>query len=95
MRGAEAERARPLEAEARVVGGEALDHDDGLACCFGAAEHVSDQPCPHTMCWRSGRTDIGVRLRILVLDLTSTPTQFSIHVRSHRRSPRRPTPAPE
>src|SRR6476620_10120462 len=48
MRGDEAERARPLEAEARVVAGNALDHDGGLACFFGAAEHVLDQPCPDT-----------------------------------------------
>jgi hypothetical protein len=31
MRGDEAERARPLEAEARIVGGNALVHDRGLA----------------------------------------------------------------
>src|SRR5437763_12719463 len=48
MRGDEAERARLLEAEARIVGGNALDHDDRLACVFGAAERVPDQPCPHT-----------------------------------------------
>src|SRR5437762_9719524 len=44
MRGDEAERARPLEAEARIVRGNALDHDGRLACCFGAAERVPDQP---------------------------------------------------
>jgi hypothetical protein len=48
MRGDEAERARPLEAEARIVRGNALDHDGRLACFFGAAERVPDQPCPHT-----------------------------------------------
>ncbi len=48
MRGDEAERARLLEAEARIVRGNALDHDGRLACFFGAAERVPDQPCPHT-----------------------------------------------
>src|SRR6185312_4237004 len=48
MRRDEAERARPLEAEARVVRGNALDHDSRLACFFNAAERVPDQPCPHT-----------------------------------------------
>ena len=48
MRGDEAELAGLLEAEARVVRGNALDHDGGLACFFGAAERVPDQPCPHT-----------------------------------------------
>ena len=43
-----AERARPLEAEARVVGGNALDHDGRLACFFDAAERVPDQLCPDT-----------------------------------------------
>src|SRR6476619_5889302 len=37
MRGDEAERARPLEAEARVVRGDALHHDGRLICFFGAA----------------------------------------------------------
>jgi hypothetical protein len=62
----------------RIVRGHALDHDGGLASFFGAAEGVPDQPCPHTMRWRSGRTDIGVRLRILGRDPPSTPTQLSI-----------------
>ena len=48
MRGDEAERARLLEAEAGIVRGDALDHDGRLACFFGAAERVPDQPCPHT-----------------------------------------------
>src|SRR5881227_277966 len=48
MRGDEAERARLLEAEARIVGGDSLDHDGGLASFFGSAEHVADQRCPHT-----------------------------------------------
>ena len=78
MRGDEAERARLLEAEARIVGGNALDHDGRLACFFGTAERVPDQPCPHTDTLASGRTDIGVRLRILVRDPPSTPTQLSI-----------------
>src|SRR6476620_9906980 len=47
MRGDEAERARLLEAEARVVAGDALDHDGRLAGCFGSTERVPDQPCPH------------------------------------------------
>jgi hypothetical protein len=47
MRGDEAERARVLEAEARLVRGNAFDHDGRLACFFGAAERVPDQPCPH------------------------------------------------
>src|SRR6476646_8738516 len=45
MRRDEAEGARLLEAEARVVRGDALDHDGWLACSFGAAERVPDQPC--------------------------------------------------
>src|SRR5262249_45150305 len=48
MRGDEAERARPLEAEAGIVRGNALDHDGRLARFFGAAERVPDQSCPHT-----------------------------------------------
>ena len=48
MRGDEAERARLLEAEARIVRADALDHDGRLACFFGAAERVPDQPGPHT-----------------------------------------------
>jgi hypothetical protein len=48
MRGDEAERARLLEAEARVVRGNALDHDGRLGCFFGAAERVPDQPCDRT-----------------------------------------------
>src|SRR5438093_11236193 len=45
MRGDEAERACLLEAEASVVRGKALDYDGRLACFFGAAERVPDQPC--------------------------------------------------
>ncbi len=48
MRGDEAEHARLLEAEARVVRGNTLDHDGGLARFLGAAERVPDQPCSHT-----------------------------------------------
>jgi hypothetical protein len=48
MRRAEADRARLLETEARIVGGNALDHDGGLACFFGAVERIPDQPRPHT-----------------------------------------------
>src|SRR3954465_4694599 len=48
MRGDEAERACLFEAEARVVRGNALDHDGRLACFLGARERVPDQPCPHT-----------------------------------------------
>ena len=48
MRGDEAERTRLLVAEARKVRGNALDHDGRLACFFGAAERVADQPCPDT-----------------------------------------------
>lgn len=47
MGGDGAERTRVLEAEARIVRGNALDHDGRLACFFGAAERVSDQLCPH------------------------------------------------
>src|SRR3954468_14393395 len=47
MRGDEAERARLLEAEARIVRRHALDHESRLAFFFGAAERVPDQPCPH------------------------------------------------
>jgi glutamate synthase domain-containing protein 3 len=36
MRGDEAERACLLEAESRIVGGNALDQDGRLACFFGA-----------------------------------------------------------
>jgi hypothetical protein len=78
MRGDEAERARLLEAEARVVRGNAFGHDGRLACFFGAAERVPDQPCPYTDALAVGRTDIGVRLRILSRDPPSTPTQLSI-----------------
>ena len=46
LRGDEAERARLLEAEARIVGGNALDHDGRLACFCGAAERVS-KPARH------------------------------------------------
>src|SRR5262249_18358669 len=41
-----------------------------------SASRISRDPTP--MRWRSGRTDIGVRLRILVRDPPSTPTQLSI-----------------
>ena len=78
MRGDETERARPLEAEARVVAGNALNGDGGLACIFGAAEGVPDQAGPTPMRCRSGRTAIGVRLRIRGRDPPSTPTQLSI-----------------
>src|SRR5436190_6623573 len=47
MRGDEAERARPLEAEARIVGGDALDHEGGLARLLGPAERVPDQVRAH------------------------------------------------
>src|SRR6478752_7679712 len=41
-----------------------------------SASRISPVPTP--MRWRSGRTDIGVRLRILGRDPPSTPTQLSI-----------------
>jgi len=48
IRGDEPERLGLLEAEARVVAGNALDENGWFACCLGTAERVPDQPCPHT-----------------------------------------------
>jgi hypothetical protein len=78
MRGDEAEGARPLEAEARVVLGNPLDHDDGLASFVGAAERVPDQPCPDTDALAVGPNEHRREVRILVRDPPSTPTQLSI-----------------
>jgi hypothetical protein len=78
MRGDEAERARLLEAEARIVRGNASTMTAGSPASSArpSAPRISRTPTP--MRWRSGRTDIGVRLRILVQDPPSTPTQLSI-----------------
>src|SRR5262249_13716520 len=50
MRGDEAERARLLETETGIVGRNALDHDDRLACVFGAAERVPDHLDANHLC---------------------------------------------
>ena len=46
-----------------------------------SASRISRDPTP--MRWQSGRTDIGVRLRILARDPPSTQTQLQHHVSNH------------
>jgi hypothetical protein len=83
MCGDEAERARPLEAEARIVGGDAFDHDRRLCCFFGSAERVPDQPRAYTdaLAVRPNRHRREIEDPCARSALNADPAQH--HVRDH------------